>query len=99
MTARVSKPESPVEVQKRKLRTALRQARADAAMTQQAAADQLFWSVSKIVRIEQGIVPVTPTDVRAMLQLYGVIDSSRIDGMVDLAKQAREDKGWTPFSD
>src|SRR5262245_42790313 len=98
MTTRVSRPES-VEVQKRRLRTALRQARTVADMTQKAAADQLFWSVSKIVRIEQGIVPVTPTDVRAMLQLYGVKDSAQIDSMVELARQAREDKGWTPFSD
>jgi len=98
MTARTSKPQS-VEVQKRRLRTGLRQARADAGMTQKAAADQLFWSVSKIVRIEQGIVPVTPTDVRAMLHVYKVTDSALIDRMVGLAKQAREDKGWAPFSD
>lgn len=98
MTVGVSKPES-VEVQKRRLRTALRQARMDADMTQKAAAGQLFWSVSKIVRIEQGIVPVTPTDVRAMLHIYEVTDSAEIDSMVDLAKRAREDKGWTPYSD
>lgn len=88
-----------VEVRKRRLRTALRQARNDAALTQKAAAEVLVWSVSKIVRIEQGTVPVTPTDVRVMLQLYGVTDASRIEELVDLAKQAREDKGLSAFSD
>jgi transcriptional regulator with XRE-family HTH domain len=88
-----------VEVKKRRLRVALRQARQDAKLTQQAAADQLVWSTSKIVRIEQGTVPVTPTDVRAMLHLYRVSDEPRIVELVELAKDAREDKGWSTFSD
>jgi transcriptional regulator with XRE-family HTH domain len=88
-----------VEVKKRRLRVALRQARADAKMTQKAAADSLVWSTSKIVRIEQGIVPVTPTDVRAMLHLYGVSADPRVEDLVELAKEAREDKGWSTFSD
>jgi transcriptional regulator with XRE-family HTH domain len=95
------KPETP-EVKRRRLRTALRQARldkGDKGMTQKAAADALVWSVSKIVRIEQGTVPVTPTDVKAMLQLYGA-DDERINQLVDLAKEAREEKrGWTAYSD
>ena len=93
-----SKPES-VEVKKRRLRVALRQARQDAKLTQQAAAEELVWSTSKIVRIEQGIVPVTPTDVRAMLHLYRISDDARITELVELAKDAREDKGWATFSD
>lgn len=88
-----------VEIKKRRLRTELRQARTEAKMTQQAAADHLVWSTSKIVRIEQGIVPVTPTDVRAMLQLYGVTDEAHVSELVELAKDAREDKGWASFSD
>ncbi len=88
-----------VEVKKRRLRVALRQARIEAKMTQRVAADQLVWSTSKIVRIEQGIVPVTPTDVRAMLHLYKITDESRIENLVELAKSAREDKGWNAFSD
>jgi transcriptional regulator with XRE-family HTH domain len=88
-----------VEVKKRRLRGALRQARVDAKMTQKAAADQLVWSTSKIVRIEQGTVPVTPTDVRALLQLYRAADETRIEELVDLAKDAREDKGWSAFGD
>jgi len=88
-----------VEVKKRRLREALRQARISASMTQKAAADQLVWSNSKIVRIEQGIVPVTPTDVRALLQLYRVTEESRVDQLVELAKNAREDKGWSAFND
>jgi len=94
-----AKKTETVEVKKRRLRVALRQARAAATMTQKAAAERLVWSTSKIVRIEQGTVPVTPTDVRALLHLYRVADESRIEELVELAKDAREDKGWSAFSD
>lgn len=93
-----SAAETP-EVKKRRLRRALRQARVDAGLTQKTAATELVWSTSKIVRIEQGTVPVAPTDVRAMLHLYGLTDDAEIDGLVELAKQAREDKGWAAFYD
>jgi transcriptional regulator with XRE-family HTH domain len=98
MADSASKTET-VEVKKRRLRVALRQARGDARMTQRAAAEQLVWSISKIVRIEQGTVPVTPTDVRAMLHLYRVTDEPTVEELVELAKDAREDKGWSAFSD
>jgi len=98
MADSASKTET-VEVKKRRLRVALRQARGDARMTQRAAAEQLVWSISKIVRIEQVTVPVTPTDVRAMLHLYRVTDEPTVEELVELAKDAREDKGWSAFSD
>jgi transcriptional regulator with XRE-family HTH domain len=98
MADSASKTET-VEVKKRRLRVALRQARGDASMTQRAAAEQLVWSISKIVRIEQGTVPVTPTDVRAMLHLYRITDEPTVEELVELAKDAREDKGWSAFSD
>jgi transcriptional regulator with XRE-family HTH domain len=87
------------EIKKRRLRLALRQARLDAKLTQKSAAGDLVWSTSKIVRIEQGTVPVAPTDVRAMLHLYKVTDEAKVNGLVELAKQAREDKGWAAFDD
>jgi hypothetical protein len=87
-----------VEVKRRRLRTALRQARGEASMTQKQAADALVWSISKIVRIEQGTVPVAPSDVRVMLETYGT-EGDRIRELVELAKGAREAKGWSEFSD
>jgi transcriptional regulator with XRE-family HTH domain len=103
MAEREGRPET-VEVKKRRLRGALRQARLDSKMTQKAAADALVWSVSKIIRIEQGSVPVAPSDVRALLQIYGATDPSRIEELVDLAKEARDDgswygRGWSRYSD
>jgi len=88
-----------VEVKKRRLRAALRQARIDAGMTQKAAAEALMWSISKIVRIEQGTVPVASTDVLVMLRLYRITDESHIEDLIELAKDAREDKGLSVFAD
>jgi transcriptional regulator with XRE-family HTH domain len=87
------------EVKKRRLRLALRRARIKAKLSQKTAAEELVWSISKIVRIEQGTVPVAPTDVRAMLHLYQVTDEAQVNRLVELAKQAREDKGWAAFDD
>ncbi len=42
---------------------------------------------------------MTPTDVRALLNLYNVTDKSRVEELVELAKNAREDKGWGTFDD
>ena len=94
MAERNGRPET-VEVKKRRLRGALRQARLDRDMTQKRAADGLVWSVSKIIRIEQGSVPVTPSDVRALLQFYDATNAERIEELVDLAKEAREDSVGT----
>jgi transcriptional regulator with XRE-family HTH domain len=89
----------PVEVKKRRLRVGLRNSRTEAGLTQKQAADKLYWSISKIVRIEQGTVPVAPTDVRAMLHTYGVVDEAVVADMVELAKGTRESKGWSIFGD
>ena len=98
MPERDSRPET-VEVKKRRLRTALRQARLDAGMTQKAAADALVWSISKIVRIEQGTVPVAPSDVRVMMQLYGKTDPIGSPELVDLLNRLGGTTGWSTFSD
>lgn len=77
------------EVLSRRLRAHLRRFRQDANITQQAAADELYWSVSKLIRIESGTVPVTPTDVQAMLTLYGITNQPELREMMELAKRSR----------
>jgi transcriptional regulator with XRE-family HTH domain len=92
-------PAETVEVKRRRLRFALRDARKESGMTQHVVAKKLSWSPSKIVRIEQGTVPVTPTDVKAMLSLYGVTDQDRVESLATLAIEARETKGFKQYSD
>lgn len=88
----------PPEVLKRRLRTALRQAREQAKITQRAAAERLYWSPSKIIRIEQGNVPVAPSDVRVLLLEYGV-GEERVLELVELAKASRRPDEWAAYKD
>jgi transcriptional regulator with XRE-family HTH domain len=83
---------------RRRLRIALRQHRLEAGFTQQTAARALDWSPSKIIRIESGAVGITPTDTRALLDLYGVRDPERIAELVELARGSKK-QSWRQYSD
>jgi transcriptional regulator with XRE-family HTH domain len=99
VAASTRKIEETVEVMKRRLRSTLRKARDEARLTQKDAADQLGWSVSKIVRIELGAVLASPADVRALLSLYNYGDQKVVAATADLAKRAREGKGYAEYAD
>ena len=77
---------------RRRLRVALGD-RDAADLTQRAAAEALDWSVDKIIRIEQGAVGITPTDLRALLGVYGVTDAKHVDDLVELAGGCRKQSG------
>jgi DNA-binding XRE family transcriptional regulator len=86
------------EIMRRRLRTALRQHRFEAGFTQQTAAQALDWSPSKIIRIESGAVGVASTDVRALLDLYGVQNSERVAELVELARGSKRES-WRQYKD
>jgi hypothetical protein len=85
------------DTQRRRLRDALRRARTDRRLTQGAVAEQLYWSLSKVIRIETGTVPVVPTDVQAMARLYG-LDEDTTDQLIILARGARK-QAWGDYKD
>jgi transcriptional regulator with XRE-family HTH domain len=84
-------------VQGRRLRTALRQARLDAGLTQDQVAGELDWSLSKIVRIENGSVKLSTTDLKAMLGQYRITDSHIEQELVSMAKAARQRPWWSAY--
>jgi transcriptional regulator with XRE-family HTH domain len=84
------------EVMRRRLRTVLRQDREDRGLTQKEAAEKLDWSVSKIIRIEQGAVGITPVDLRALLAVYGVTDKAKVEELVELARGSRKQR-WREY--
>ena len=59
-------------LQRRWLAGELGRLRAAADLTQQQVADAVGWSISKVIRIENGQVSVSPTDVAALAGLYDV---------------------------
>lgn len=84
--------ESPA-VARRRLRLALRRARDACGLTQTQVAEALDWSLSKVNRIEKGDVTVSSTDLRALLELFGVTDGDQTALMVQDARTARR-RGW-----
>lgn len=81
------------EIQKRRIRRALRRYREQVGMTLQNVADELDWSMSKVIRIELGTVGVSSGDLRAMLSLYGVSDPQTMSDLVSAAKISRK-RSW-----
>jgi transcriptional regulator with XRE-family HTH domain len=77
-------------VQRRRLRTELRRARAGAHLTQDQVATAMDWSLSKVIRIETGAVGISTNDLRALLNLYAVHDADRTDELIELARASRQ---------
>ena len=84
-------PERDIDpgVHRRKLRSILRQLRESCGKTQSATAEEMSWSVSKLIRIESGSVTISVNDLRALLGSYGVTDKEKIESLVLLARLAR----------
>lgn len=76
-------------VARRRVRLAIREAREAAELTQHQVAEQMEWSLSKVIRIESGEVSIAPNDLRPLLTYLGVRDRSRVDDMLRYAKIAR----------
>lgn len=81
-------------IARRRLSMALRAARSEAGHTQENVAEALDWSVSKMIRIENGKVKASVTDVRALLDLYGITDKSHVAELIDLARATRQKAWW-----
>ena len=84
-------------VERRRLRAELKQARLDAGLTQEAVAEQMDWSLSKLIRIETGAVGISTNDLIALLRLYNVKDARRVRALVAQAKEARKQTWWSKY--
>ena len=90
-------PSLSTVVERRRLRADLRRARQDAGLTQDQVAAEMDWSLSKVIRIETGSVSISTNDLRALLRLYGISDTAKIQQLVDLAKTARQPSWWSRY--
>lgn len=55
-------------------------------------AERLGWSLSKMQRIEGGEVGVSPTDLQALLQAYGVDDPNEVGRLTEDARVSRRQR-------
>ncbi|MFI7437827.1 helix-turn-helix domain-containing protein [Micromonospora haikouensis] len=69
---------------------ALRRIREDHKLTLDEVRRKMEWSLSKLVRIEAGAVSISPNDLKALLQLYGVTDPAERENLLDLARRSRQ---------
>lgn len=86
-------------VQRRRLRAELRRARLDSGLTQEQVATAMDWSLSKLIRIENGSVGISTNDLRAILVHYKITDQSRTAELLALARSARERSWWSTYRD
>lgn len=84
---------------RRKLRLALKTARDKRGLTQRDAAEALEWSLSKLIRIEAGTVSLSVTDLRAMLQEYGVEDPQVVSELEEAARGSKGQSWWSEYND
>jgi transcriptional regulator with XRE-family HTH domain len=86
-------------VLRRRLRVELKRARTEAKLTQREVADALDWSPSKIIRIENGSVSISTTDLHALLAHYGVHDKRVVEELVGMARGSKKQQAWHQYRD
>jgi transcriptional regulator with XRE-family HTH domain len=86
-------------VTRRRLRTELRRARLEAGLTQEHVAGVMDWSLSKLIRIENGSVSISTNDLKALVQYYEITDEKRIAELLALARASRERSWWSTYRD
>lgn len=89
---------SPV-VQRRRLRGELRRIRQETGETQEQVAVAMDWSLSKLIRIENGSVGISTNDLKVLLGHYGIVSDDRIEELIALARAAKERSWWSVYSD
>src|SRR3954454_11340939 len=77
-------------IARRTVRLALKEARDAAGYTQADVAEEMEWSLSKVIRIESGEVSIAPNDLRPLLTFLQVRDRAKINELVELTKVARK---------
>jgi transcriptional regulator with XRE-family HTH domain len=92
----VTTSSSPL-VQRRRLRAELKRARLEAGLTQESVAEEMDWSLSKIIRIETGSVGVSRNDLIALLRLYKINDPEQVAHLTALSKIARQQSWYSTY--
>ncbi|MFE3198863.1 helix-turn-helix domain-containing protein [Embleya sp. NPDC055664] len=83
--------------QGRRLRALLRQTREACGFIQRDVALEMDWSLSKLIRIETGQVNISTTDLKALLQHYGVVEPARVAEFIDMARASKQRSWWYAY--
>lgn len=83
-------------ITRRRLRIELRRLRETANHPLAEVTKTLDWSTSKLIRIENGSVSISVTDLRALLEVYET-PAEIVEDLVALARSARERRWWSHY--
>jgi len=84
-------------VYRRRLRNTLRETRESLGIIQATAAAEMTWSVSKLIRIETGMVTISVNDLKALLGYYKIDDPERVASLIEMAKNSRRSSWTSPY--
>ncbi|GLY87818.1 helix-turn-helix domain-containing protein [Actinoallomurus iriomotensis] len=85
-------------VRRRRLARELRRLREAAGLTADEATRQLEWAAGKVNKLERAqAVRPRVTDIRAMLDLYGLTEETEREALLDLTREARQRGWWTAY--
>lgn len=82
---------------RRRLRAELRSLRLANHLSVEDVTSAVEWSTSKLIRIENGQVGVSVSDLTALLSIYGVHDTERVEELKRLARATRQRTWWGRF--
>lgn len=86
-------------VKLRRLRNDLRRARESAGLTQKQVADDLGWSISKVIRLETGAAKIMTADVMALLHEYRITDQERAERLLAVTRQREQAWWWDEYQE
>lgn len=84
-------------VYRRRLRNTLRRKRESLGIIQATAAAEMTWSVSKLIRIETGMVTISVNDLKALLEYYKINEPEKVASLVEMAKNSRRSSWTSPY--
>jgi transcriptional regulator with XRE-family HTH domain len=86
-------------VYRTRLRNTLRRMRESRKITQTIVAEEMSWSVSKLIRIEQGTVTISVNDLKALLAYYDVTEPDTVGSLVEMARNSRKPSWLRAYRD
>ncbi len=84
---------------RRRLGIELRRLREGKSLTLEDVGQQFGWSTSKVSRMERGLVPVSPRDLKDLIKHYDVKDSEVIDALLGMTGGGRARDWWHRYDD
>ena len=82
---------------RRRLRAELRSLRLAKKLSVEDVVSEVEWSTSKLIRIENGQVSISVSDLTALLRLYGPVDAVRENQLKQLARASKQRRWWSGY--